>query len=249
MKNYMKSEFRRLRKKKVGYVVLLLGIALLVGAAFGLDFMSQRELEFPYATNMFYYSSIFVAPNFLLMLTGTLAIVLIGRDRDLISVSIGFGVNRSHIFWGKYFVTLINFLIIGAIFFGVAYASGEMIVPNTEVEHLHRFINNSLNLLPILLSALTVTYVIAILFNSEISAFILILLIYRVINYASSAIIGILPQSKPVFDYLPGTLFSELSVNYLTGNVQLEYVHWGINLGIILVFLLLGSLLYRRKSY
>lgn len=249
MKNCMKSEFRRLRKKKINYILLLLGIALLVGAAFGLKFMSQRDIDFPFASNMFYYSFIFASPNFLLLLTGALAIVLLGRDRDIISVSIGFGVKRSQIFWGKYLVTLINFLIVAGIFFGVAYAAGEMVVPNTEVEYLHRFINNTLNLLPILLSALTVTYVIAILFDSEISAFILVFLIYRVLDYASGAIIGLLPESKPVFDYLPGTLFTQLPNDYLASNVQLEFLHWGINLGITLAFLLLGALLYRRKSY
>lgn len=248
MSHYIRSEFRRLRKKKINYIVTILGVSLLIGVAYALNYINSQEPSFPYGTSLFYYANILL-PNFLLLLTGTLAVALLGRDRDIISTSISFGVKRSHIYWGKYLVTLINALIICALFIAAAYGSGEYIIVNNSVEALHLFIKSIINLLPILISAFTIVYTVSIVTHSEFFAFSLVFLLYRVVDYVSPLILKFLPESKPIMEHLPARHLSDLAKNMLQGSVDLDPINWGINIGITIIVLLIGALIYRRKNY
>lgn len=249
MRYYMKSDWRRLRKKPINYTIILLGLLLLVGSAFALDFVASQNPGFEYATTKFYYATIVSAPNMLLLVTSLLAITLLGRDRFTISTSVGFGVKRADIFWGKYLVTLINFLMVFALFSGVAVAAGKLIIPTQTPLALHQFMYALLNLAPILISALTLVYTIGLVLNSEVGAFIIVFLCYRILDYASTPLLTFLPKSQRIIKHLPSTHFGQLWENFLVDNMKLEFINWGINLGIIIIVLLIGSVLYRRKNY
>jgi len=249
MNNYIKSDFFRLHKKRMSYVITLLLAVLIVALAVVLEYFAQTEADFPYGNSRFYYSNVFGMSGLSLLIICFLATYLLWKDRLIIPTSISLGIDRRTIFIGKFVVTFIHFLIIVLILGSATYLAGEFILTDKNDTVTLNFLISLSNLLPLLISALALCYSATFIFNNEITAIIIVFLFYRGLALLIFGLSSVNENLSFIREYVPASAMDQLLTDFMNGTVEIKIISWIINIFIALVVLFVGLKAVERKDF
>ena len=249
MKNYIISEYFRIRKKKSGYIITGILAILTIALAIVLEYYSNTEPGFPYGNIKYYYSNVFAMSNLILAIICFLSVYLLGKDRLIIPTSISLGIKRKSIFIGKFIVTLIHFFVILLILGLVTYLSGQFILTDKSDTVTINFLISLFNLLPILLSALATCYSIALILDNEIIAVIIVFIFYRGLALLIYGLTSVNEKISAIQDYIPASAMNNILSDFMNGTVQINAANWLINLVLALLILIVGLKIVEKKDY
>ncbi|WP_339262825.1 ABC transporter permease [Lysinibacillus sp. FSL K6-3209] len=249
MNNYIKSDFFRLHKKKLSYVITLFFAVLIVALAVVLEYFAQTEAGFPYGNSRFYYSNVFGMSGLSLLIICFLATYLLWKDRLIIPTSISLGIDRRTIFIGKFIVTFIHFLIVVLILGSATYLAGEFILTDKNDTVTLNFLISLSNLLPLLISALALCYSATFIFNNEITAIIIVFLFYRGLALLIFGLTSVNENISFIREYIPASAMDQLLTDFMNGTVEINIISWIINILIALVVLFVGLKVVEKKDF
>lgn len=249
MNNYIKSDFFRLHKKRLSYVITLFFAVLIVALAVVLEYFAQTEAGFPYGNSRFYYSNVFGMSGLSLLIICFLATYLLWKDRLIIPTSISLGIDRRTIFIGKFIVTFIHFLIVVLILGSATYLAGEFILTDKNDTVTLNFLISLSNLLPLLISALALCYSATFIFNNEITAIIIVFLFYRGLALLIFGLTSVNENISFIREYIPASAMDQLLTDFMNGTVEINIISWIINILIALVVLFVGLKVVEKKDF
>lgn len=249
MNNYMKSEWFRLKKKKLNYFITGVLSIMVIALASILEYFSETEPDFPYGNTLYFYSNVFSMSNFVLLIVCFLAVYLLGKDRLIIPVSISLGVERKTIFLNKFIISFIHFIIVIFILGVVTYFSGQLILTDKTDAVTMNFIISLFNLLPILISAFVLCYVTTFIFGNEIVAGVIVFVFYRgiaLILFGAASISGSLAAIQK---YIPATALNEILRDFINGTVQFNTIGCVVNIVLAILLLIIGLKVIEKKDF
>jgi len=249
MHNYMKSEFFRLNKKGLSYVITGILAMMVVALAVLLEYIAKTEVEFPYGNTQYYYSNVFGMSSFILLIICFLSTYLLGKDRLIIPVSISLGIERRTIFIGKFIVTFIHFLIVVFILGLATYLSGQILLTDKSDTVALNFLISLFNLLPLLISALALCYSATLIFDNEIIAIVIVFLFYRGLALLIFGLSMVNENISAIQKYIPASAMDKLLSDFMNGTVQLNIIGWLINLIIAFLVLFVALKIVEKKDY
>lgn len=247
MINYLKSERYRLMRKHILHLTCAICCALIIVAAFVLDFFGRNEVDFPYATSFFFYGN--VIGGFVVIFIISLLVngSLTGKDLALLKQSVSFGISRNTIFWSKLMMTLGYFLLLCLIGMILMIGLGETLFPN-DAQTLRSFLLASVNMFPLVVSGFILIHVLKMCRIGDVYTVIIVLIVYmmsdRIVNVMFRRIDGLNELHK----WTPSALLNENMMQYVEYTVMFDWKYWIVGMVISLIVLPLGIIVFRKQD-
>ncbi|BCN30219.1 ABC transporter permease subunit [Anaeromicropila herbilytica] len=157
MLNYVKSEFYRIFRERSIWVLSAVFSALVIAACIVLFLTNKATPNFPYANTRYLLSTIasmMVIPFFML---STIPQTVVGEEirEKTLKNSVSFGVSRSTIYFGKWFVNVVGLLIVGVITVSISMMGSYLFLEDSGITFTTDFIMALIGMFPLLLAGLT----------------------------------------------------------------------------------------------
>ena len=116
MINYMKSELYRIFHSKGLYIYLIVCNVLMILAALTLFYFVKPENNFPYGNAKFFYTNVITAGLLILVIGASMNMLVNSKqNKALKKTSISFDTAVSTIYWGKFIIYILSFLVLSLI--------------------------------------------------------------------------------------------------------------------------------------
>ncbi|MGM0213484.1 hypothetical protein [Enterococcus sp. AZ109] len=242
MMNYLISENYRIQRVKRTYAISFLCLFAVIAAALVLKFSAQMDPNFRYGTASFYYSNL-LAMNLLLIAISFLFSNVSNNNMEMMKYSISFGISRQTIFWGKLVVSLTYFTLLCAICLAAMLIFGQSLLPY-EADTLSNFLKGVANMIPLILSAYVLGYILGM--NKQPSAIniLILLVIYGVSGDIVRAALHPFPSLAAVYRLFPSTLFTDNLLDFMNQSIHIRWECWAVGLAITI-----GSLIWGLSSF
>ncbi|WP_414052381.1 hypothetical protein [Macrococcus animalis] len=248
MINFLRSENYKMMKTKGYYIISAICIMLLIMAAYTLNHFGNSGKYFPYYRADFYYNNI-IAFGILIIVIGSIinSFLVNNESLRLLKQTVSFGISRSSIFFGKYLISLMYFVILCVISLLVVYICGRIFLPKDKkafIDLLYAIVN----MVPIILGGFSLAHALNI---SGIKEFLSGIILVAVL-LLSSSLFYILSKFNKVFmtlyDYSPKVLLDGILTEYMDHNVQLSIDYWITGIFLTVTSLLVSFYLFNKKD-
>ncbi|RIO48881.1 hypothetical protein [Staphylococcus pasteuri] len=249
MINYIKSELYRVFHSKGIYIYIIVCNLLMLLAAVILFYFDKIDPTFPYGNAKFFYVNV-VTAGLLIMVIGASMNMLVNskQNKSLNKISISFDTSVSSIYWGKFVVYIITFLILTIISAIVTVILGIAFFEYDQTA-LTNYLLSLINMAPVVFGGLALAHAI----NSFRVNLAIVIIIISIFYYQSSMFIELLTIASDKFDVIynnsPTELLDTNFKNYVNESVELGMHYWIIGLILGLVFLTIGYLFYKNKEF
>lgn len=247
MINYWKSEQYRLMRKNTLHLTSIICCALIIVAAFVLDYFGRNEVGFPYATNFFFYGNVIGGGIIIFIIALLVNGSLTGKDLSLLKQSVSFGISRNTIFWSKLMITLGYFLLLCFIGILLMVGLGETLFPN-DAQVLRSFLLACVSMFPLVVSGFFLIQVLKMNRIGDAYTVIIVLIVYtmsdRIVNLIFRRIEGL----DELYKWTPSALLNENILKYMEHTVTFDWKSWIVGMVISLIVLPLGIRVFNRKD-
>lgn len=245
--NYFKSERYRLARKIPLHIMSIVACALIIASGFTLYFYGKYEANFPYATSYLFYSNVVNGGLLIFMIIIVVNSSLTGKDLDTLKQSISFGISRQTIFWSKFIVTLLYFLLLCFIGMIIMVVIGETLFTASD-SYLKSYLIASVNMLPIVLSAFMLVHVLKMNRISTVYTIIAILVLYTLSDGIVNLMFRLVGPLNELYKWTPSALLNENALAYAENAVTFAWGNWLVGIGLSIVFLVIGLRRFNRKD-
>ncbi|MBM7837032.1 ABC-2 type transport system permease protein [Alkalihalobacillus xiaoxiensis] len=247
MLNYLKSEQYRLLRKKATYILPFICFLLITAAAVVLILSDQQMVEFPYATNQFFYANVIGGIILILIVAFLFNLLLTGnRELAVLKQTVSFGIGRTAIFYAKLLVTLGYFLLVCALGLTLVIALAEGLFAQGE-SLIQPFLVASANMLPLVLSGFIAVHSLRMIQVGEVYVIVLVLVVYRLSGDLIRAVSNLIPGLDGVYQYAPSTLLNDNLTQFGNQSAQLDFRVWLTGLVLAALFLAIGHLKFLKQ--
>ena len=257
MINYIKSEFYRLFHGKDSYIFIAISTILLVSINILLATVKHSDSSFSYASTSFSFNMFSNSFTVIFLLCITVACIVFGNEytSHTLKNSISYGIPRGSIYLGKLIVefvyAILSFLVISGFYIGSAY----LLLENSGIGYLKILLHTTIAVLPMLFFAITATNCFLFFFNGiggAITAVISTIVVFPIVcNYLAMRFLFFEVLTK----MLPWNLIKQIYFDTTSFQVILPwtgaegyYRYWIYGLTWMLLFILTGYLLFRKKE-
>lgn len=247
MINYLHSELYRMLHTKWLYALCGGCLALVAGLGVILSYYYRTDDSFRYASASFFYSNVIAMGSLLILIGFLFSILLTGKDMEIVKQSVAFGISRNVIFWSKLLLTLGCFTLLCLLAAGLMVLLGQNLLPFEE-NTLRNFFYAASNMIPIILSAFAMGYVLSILNISEGLTIVLLLLVYNFSGNLAYLLLRPFPDLQKLTVYFPSTLLEDNLQGYMNQVAAVEGKYWLVGLLITAVSVIWGLLTFRKKD-
>ncbi|OFI49576.1 hypothetical protein BG261_03065 [Floricoccus tropicus] len=244
MKDYLKSEIYNILHKKSFYIflggaLLLVNLVLLSIASIIKD-PNQRQLQ--------YYGTFLATPILAIIFAVLLSGLLTGKELKILKNSVAYGISRKDIFWAKYIVVLSSFILIYLLIL-ISTTLIIMSVATSADFDLKLQIIAALEILPLLISALTIVYCMNILGVNEIYTLITVLIFYGGLGKALIKLSSLFDLNVKIFNFFPDILISNIQ-NLMESSKSASYDYRALWVSVLIIFiaLTLSLKIFERKD-
>lgn len=246
MLNYLRSEIYRFTHKKSPYIITALTLALLVFTGYALSTATNTNGPVNFASNEFFYVMIIGTSFVMIMLAFAMSALFTGRDKDILKQTIGFGFSRPAVYWSKFGLSFVAFVLLAALLIGTSLLVGELILPRTLP--LEGYLISLLNHTPMILSGLAVSHALNMNTKGIGLTPITLLILYTLIDDPALLILSRFEGGTQVMKYIPPHILDVNANNMFNGEVVHMPEAWIVGLGLTVVALIAGSILFNRRS-
>lgn len=256
MNRYIKSELYRMLRMKGTYLFMLISSLLLVSANVVLAAVKLTEQSFPYATTDFAFSNVESNMMMILFLCIMVAVMVFNNEYNnhTMKNSISFGITRSTLYFGKFFVQIIYALTAFIVIIGIEILSAYLLLSNSGTDSLMLLLKTCFLCLPIFFLGLALTNCFAFIFEgtgATVSASIGVLL-------AVPLVTNLLGMKFKLFhkisDIMPFNMVNSIDINFkehsLTTIWGLDSYrnYWFIGILEMLVFIAIGYFAFKKRE-
>lgn len=244
MKNYLKSEIYNILHKKSSYIFLggaliLVNLALLSISSI-IKNPNQRQFQ--------YYGTFLTTPILAIIFAVLLSGLVAGKELKILKNSVAYGISRKDIFWAKYIVVLSSFILIYLLIL-ISTTLIIMSVATSADFDLKLQIIAALEILPLLISALTIVYCMNILGVNEIYTLIIVLVFYGGFGKALIKLSSLFDFNGKIFTFFPDVLISNIqNLMESSKSVSYDYGALWVSVLIIVIALTLSLKTFERKD-
>lgn len=247
MSNYMLSDFYRLMRMKVVYVLIIGSISLISILAVVLKMFKEQNASFRYATANFYYGNVLGMSLLLLFVAFMFTSFLTRKNQHMIGQAISFGYSRKQIFWSKFLLQLGLFSLFCLAAMILLIALAQIFLPNDN-QVLRNFLLALCNMAPIIFAGFCVSYVLNLLNVREIFSIVFLLVVFNLIGKLGLVVFKVFPTLKFLNDYLPNVLLSNNLSDFMELSVRFDGSMWAVGLGIAVISLVVGNYQFNKKD-
>lgn len=242
MINFLKSEHFRLLHKKSLHLTNVICLFLVAAAAVVLYYTHQYDPSFPYATDSFFYSNIIGSGMIIIVVGFIYNATLTGKDMALIKQFVSFGISRRTIFWSKFMLTLLHYLLICVIGILLSVVLAEnVLISEGGNELIQQFLIACVNMVPIVLSSFFLIHSMRMMGIAEIYTVITVLFLYVFSGDLLRLLFRPITGLNELYTYAPDTLLSENLMRFMEGSARFGYEYWVTGVVISGLALLIGA--------
>lgn len=247
MSNYILSDFYRLLRMKIVYVLAVGSIFLIGLLPVVLKFFKEQNASFSYATASFYYGNVLGLTLLLLFVAFMFTSFLTRKNQNMIGQAISFGYSRKQIFWSKFSLQLGIFSLFCLVAMLFLVGLGQTLLPH-ENQVLSNFLLALSNMAPIILAGFCISYILNLLGVRETVSIVLLLVIFNLIGKLGLVVFKVFPALKFLNDYLPNVLLTNNLNDFMKLSVRFDGTMWAVGLGIAVISLAIGSYQFNKKD-
>lgn len=205
MINYLNAENNRFLKSKTFHITNLVLLLLIIAGTTVVYISSGQAPENASPTPADVYFRITLGMVTMIIFVNIIyASVLNSKDLNTIPLALQNGISRREIYITKLIVILFYILVTEAVFMGIVIAFSELLFKSGDMKLLSRFIFSYLNLLPMIISSLVLTYVLIVNKVKEIFATGLVFLLFGgPLKFLILMISNIYPDVLKIMPYTP----------------------------------------------
>ncbi|AGC89514.1 ABC transporter permease [Staphylococcus warneri] len=249
MINYMKSELYRIFHSKGLYIYLIVCNVLMILAALTLFYFDKTENNFPYGNAKFFYTNVITAGLLILVIGASMNMLVNSKqNKALNKISISFDTAVSSIYWGKFIVYILSFLVLSLISTAITVILGITLFDFDQTA-LTNYLIALVNMAPIVFGGLALAHAI----NSFKANLAIVIIIISIFYYQSAMILQVLTMISHKFDVIydnsPTELFNQNFKEFMQESSQFGIHYWLIGVLLGLMFLIVGYLIYRNKEF
>ncbi|MCH8646958.1 hypothetical protein SHJJP8921_001219 [Staphylococcus lugdunensis] len=249
MINYLKSENYRLTHSKGIYLYTAIISGLIILAALTLVNFGHTTNNFPYSRAKYLYGNVISGAIPIMFVASAMNLLVNSRkNRQIIKQSLSFDISKGIIYWSKFLLFLVYFVLLCVICILVTIGMG-LTVFNKDMKSLHDFVISICNMAPLVFGALALVHVLNSLKINGIFSMILTLIIYyysagllRLLKYIDKEFI-IIYKNSPIHG------FKNILEEYLNGMSTFHVEYWFLGIGLSIVILALGRWLVNKVTY
>lgn len=254
MLNYIKSEFYRIIRSKSVYISFAFCMAAILLLDFSL-FYFKREVDFPYATTKFAFSSIYTNMNTLMYFVVMICTVVQGDEYKYHTFknSVGAGVKRNTIYFGRFIAEFVTCMAFYVLICGTHIILGTILLNNSGIEYLNILLRSLIASIPLYVACIAVCHFLLYYFDTAVKAIgvfvVFFTLLPTVIKLAGMKI----ELLAKLYNWLiPTMLSAKFDEEYnvaLTWNTTTGFVQCFImGIAVILIFSVIGVNLFHKKE-
>ncbi|MHC5228063.1 hypothetical protein ACYSNW_07285 [Enterococcus sp. LJL99] len=247
MSNYILSDFYRLIRMRIVYVLVIGSIGLMGALAMVLKIFKEQDTSFRYATDSYYYGNVLGLSLLLLFVAFMFTSFLTRKNQNMIGQAISFGYSRKQIFWGKFLLQLGVFSLFCLVSMLFLVGLGQTLLPH-EDQVLNNFLLALSNMAPIILAGFCISYILNLLGVRETVSIVLLLVVFNLIGKLGLVVFKVFPALKFLNDYLPNVLLSNNLNDFMELSVRFDGTMWAVGLGIAVISLAIGSYQFNKKD-
>lgn len=257
MVNYIRSEIYRNLRNKANYITLGGIMCFVVFLNVMLWGFAQNDINFPYATTKYSFSSLYCSLYIVLALClGVVANTFTQEYKNqTLKNTIAFGISRSSIYFGKFVVSIINSIIMLISVLGVFIISAYILLENSGIEHLNTLLLSIFSAIPLFLSSLTIAHFCCFTLDSENKATFAWIGIAAAIPLLSEMLGRRIELFANITKYMPWSIlrevrFNEVSQTLILGWTSQEGIIRSIIAGVlgIIIFYVAGLEIFKKKE-
>ena len=257
MLNYIKSEFYRNINTKGNYLFLFgsIGFVIFINVALGL--YAQSQVNFPYGNTKYSFSSFNAFMESLMIVSVFLVSLIFGQEfkNSTLKNSIAFGISRSQIYFGKFFmetlICIINMVLISSAYAIAAY----LMLEDSGIVYLKDFIQAIIASFPLLLASVSAAHCFYFIFDNERTAVaiwaIIMVVIPELMSIAGRKIIIL----EKISSWMPWNILGNATFDNATSRIVMV---WSSQEGFIkcfvvgaiglVIFYTLGLVKFKKKE-
>ena len=257
MLNYIKSEFYRNINTKGNYIFLFGSMAFVIFLNVALGLFAKSQPNFLYGNTKYSLSSFYTWMGLLIIISVFLVSLIFGQEfkNSTLKNSIAFGISRSQIYFGKFFmevlICMINLVLISSAYAIAAY----LMLEDSGIVYLKDFIEAIIACFPLLLVSVTAAHCFYFIFDNERTAVvtwvIIIIFIPELVSIAGRKI-SILDK---ISSWMPWNIVGNATFDSDTSRIIMS---WSSQEGFIkcfivgaiglVVFYILGLIMFKKKE-
>ncbi|GGB03609.1 hypothetical protein ERX37_01300 [Macrococcus hajekii] len=248
MLNFIKSENYKLLKSKGLYITYAICIALVIAAAFILNFSAHRGGYFPYYRTDFYLSNV-LGMGVLLIIIGSIINSLLtnNESQKLLKQTVSFGISRTNIYFGKLFITFLYFLLLCLIGTVVMILMSYWLLPRNDAA-VTDFLLALINLAPLLIGGFALAHALNISGIKDYLAGLLLVAIFLMSSSLFYVLYKLHDAFKFLYDYSPKVLMDRILSEYMDDHVILSADYWITGLILTIVSIAISYYYFRKKN-
>lgn len=254
MLNYIKSEFYRIIRTKSVYISFAFCMAAILLLDFSL-FYFKSEVDFPYATTKFAFSSIYSSMGALIYFVVMICTVVQGDEYKYHTFknSVAAGVTRNTIYFGRFIAEIVTCLAFYILICGTHIVLGTALLNNSGTEYLNILLRSMVACIPLYVACIAVCHCLLYYFDTAVKAIgvfvVFFTLIPTVIRYAGMKIELLEKVYKWLIPAMLTANFDEEFKMSLTWDTTTGFVQCYImGLAIILIASIIGATLFNKKE-
>lgn len=248
MINFLLSENYKMMKTKGIYILSFICITLMILAAFTLHHFGTSGEYFPYYKAKFYYMNILGMGIVIIVIGSIINSFLANKDsHKLLKQTVSFGISRTVIFFGKFIVSLIYFLILCLISLLVVYICAQIFLPKDNKAFSDLLIA-LFNMAPIILGGFSLAHALNM---SGIREFLSGIILVAVLMLSSSLfyILGKINKFFMIFyDYSPKVLLDGILAEYMQQKIEFSIDYWITGILITVVSICISLFYFNKKD-
>lgn len=240
MMNYMRSEQYRLVRKKGLYVLLAICLGLFAFHAYISIRIYQMETDFH---RHIYYGMLLAMSGLAApFISIAFSRLLTGKDNAVLKQEVAFGVSRSSVFFTKFALTLLVFsAVYGAIvFLGNFFGNGWL---PAEGSRSSVFLVSAGNMLPVIISAFALSYVLNLFGVGSGLISLIILGTYFLSGDIVHFMFSLQPAGDPISKFLPSSLLETAMESS-----SFSLFCWGMGTLFTVLYLAVGLQMFKGKD-
>ena len=247
MSNYLMSDFYRLIRMKVVYILVIGSIGLMGMLAVILKIFKEQNASFSYATASFYYGNVLGLALLLLFMAFMFTSFLTRKNQNMIGQAISFGYSRKQIFWSKFLLQLSLFSLFCLAATLLLIGLGQTLLAH-EDQVLRNFLLALSNMAPIILAGFCVSYILNLLSVRETFSIFFLLVVFNLIGKLGLVVFKAFPELKFLNNYFPNVLLNNNLSDFMGLSVRFDGTMWAVGLGIAVISLVIGSYQFNKKD-